>query len=284
MSKNCFLSHTFKSGVANKDTIISSLSWSSNDARGGKGYVGIVILSRIAPLQVVFGMPALANGEARAITLEFETFNLMAVYSPCTGYNKQKIKERAHFDDILKSYTAKLYQKSAKPIIIAGDLNVNPRPEDYHRHAFAHMAKLKKTSGIEYDPGCSPQEVGDYYDIIAQFAGVNVWEKLRQYDPYGMTWHPKFSSGARDHFLIGQRLDHFIASEEMLNGDCDLQIKKIKNYQGVGSSDHCPLVITLAMKRDTQEKATVDPILRNLVTHPDGTNAPIIIDESTGRQ
>ena len=70
----------------------------------------------------------------------------------------------------------------------------------------------------------------------------------------------------------------------MLNGDCDLQIKKIKNYQGVGSSDHCPLVITLAMKRDTQEKATVDPILRNLVTHPDGTNAPIIIDESTGRQ
>ena len=78
------------------------MSWSSNESRGGKGYAGIVVLSRVAPVKVVFGMPALVNGEARSITLEFETFNLLAVYSPCTGYNIQKIKERAHFDDILK--------------------------------------------------------------------------------------------------------------------------------------------------------------------------------------
>ena len=189
------------------------MSWSSNESRGGKGYAGIVVLSRVAPVKVVFGMPALVNGEARSITLEFETFNLLAVYSPCTGYNSQKIKERAHFDDILKSYIGKLYRTSKKPIILAGDLNVNPRAQDYHKSAFAHMARLKKQSGLEYDPGCSPQEIDAYYNTIARFDGVNVWEKLRQYDPYGMTWHPKFNSGTLNHFLIGQRLDHFVASK-----------------------------------------------------------------------
>ena len=257
------------------------ISWSSNESRGGKGYAGIVVLSRISPVKVAFGMPALVNGEARSITLEFETFNFMAVYSPCTGYNIQKIKERAHFDDILRSYTARLYRSSKKPIIIAGDLNVNPRAQDFHKNAFTHMAKLKKQSGLKDDPGCSPQEIDAYYNIIAQFAGVNVWEKLRQYDPHGMTWHPKFNSGAIDHFLVGQRLDHFIASEEMLNGICKLQIQGIKTYQGVGSSDHCPLVITLTKQINKHDPNEVDPILRSLVSNPDG---PTIVDVSTGRQ
>jgi hypothetical protein len=208
---------------------------------------------------------------------------MVAVYSPCTGYNEQKIKERAHFDDVLRAYIAKLYRNGAKPVIVTGDLNVNPRPEDFHKEAFAHMSKLKRTSGIEHDPGCSPQEIAAYYDIIAQFDGVNVWESLKRYDPNGMTWHPRFNSGSVNHFLVGQRLDHFVASSDMLNGNCDLQIQGIKNYQGVGSSDHCPLVITLGNKGTKHSRATSDPVIASLVPNPQA-HGPTIIDGSTGRQ
>ena len=258
------------------------MSWSSNSERGGKGYAGVVVLSRVAPVTVDFGMPALVSGEARVITIEFESFNLVAVYSPCTGYNIKKIKERAHFDDILSAYISKVYINTVKPVVLAGDLNVNPRPEDYHKNAFAHMAKIKQISGLEHDPGCSPQEIAAYQDIISQFAGVNVWEKLKQYDPAGMTWHPRFNSGSRDHFLVGQRLDHFVVSEELMDDSCELQVVSIKNFQGVGSSDHCPLVIKLAKRAKTIR--IDDPVIRKLIPGRTEEKGPVMTDGSTGRQ
>jgi hypothetical protein len=68
---------------------------------------------------------------------------------------------------------------NGKPIVLAGDLNVNPHDSDYHPNAFRHMAKQKDLNNAKYDPGCSPEERRAYTLICKEFAGVNTWERLR---------------------------------------------------------------------------------------------------------
>ena len=94
--------------------------------------------------------------------------------------------------------------------------------------------------------------------------------------------HPRFNTGSQDHFLVGQRLDHFVVSEELMDTTCELQVVAIKNFQGVGSSDHCPLVIKLAKRAKAAE--TDDPILRKLIPGRTEEKGPIMSDSVTGRQ
>ena len=77
-----------------------------------------------------------------------------------------------------------------------------------------------------------------------------------------MTWHPP-----PDQLGImgwGQRLDHFVTSNELLNGENRLAIASITNFRGVRSSDHNPLMITL--KRDSKNKQQANEIEKTIAS------------------
>ena len=87
------------------------------------------------------------------MTLNFQTYTLVAVYSPCTGYDNTKMRARKYFDTLLTKHMKDLQTKNRQKVLLTGDLNVNPRRQDSHPLAFVQCAKLKKQSGSTDDPG-----------------------------------------------------------------------------------------------------------------------------------
>ena len=53
--------------------------------------------------KVTHGVEELDDKEARVMTLRFETYTLVAVYSPCTGYDEIKMRARKKFDKLLST-------------------------------------------------------------------------------------------------------------------------------------------------------------------------------------
>jgi len=100
-----------------------------------------------------------------------------------------------------------------------------------------------------YEPGCHPDEIKAYNKTCASFEGTNVYEKLYPTDTKGQTWvSPDDPLGIKG---WGQRIDHVIASQEMLDGSGDVQIAdmKVPHY---GSSDHWPIVVTTRPKTEPE--------------------------------
>lgn len=72
---------SFDLALPNKD-LYPHTYWGSDPK---KGNAGTAILSKLKPISVVFGMPELEGQEGRMITLEFETYYLIATYVPNAG-------------------------------------------------------------------------------------------------------------------------------------------------------------------------------------------------------
>ena len=113
-----------------------SLSCSSDTAKGGAGYAGVLTLCKFRPLSTNFNLYNTPSDEARIITHEFPSFIHVSIYSPCTGYDAVKMQARVKFDCALSEHIAHFRAKTNKPIICAGDLNINPRRSDWHEKAF----------------------------------------------------------------------------------------------------------------------------------------------------
>ena len=88
-----------------------------------KGYSGTAIFARHAPLSVQYGLGIPEHdGEGRAITLEYEDFYLLCVYTPNAQRELARLEYRMAWEDALRTYMLELDAK--KPVIYCGDLNV----------------------------------------------------------------------------------------------------------------------------------------------------------------
>ena len=248
-----------------------TLSWSSSEVKGGAGYTGVMTLSRFRPISTTFGFKNVLSDEARVITHEFTSFVHVSVYSPCTGYDTIKMESRFKFDQDLSVHIANLQKDILKPVICSGDLNVNPRRQDWHEKAFATLYKLREASACEHHPGCSPRELKSYYDLLNTTKLSNAWEELYPYSTEGMTWHPP--SDPRGLKCWGQRLDHFLISPSFLNSKGKYNLVSMINMRGEGSSDHNALLLTLQLSGDIPSVFSLsahddmDILISNLDTH-----------------
>jgi exodeoxyribonuclease III len=263
------------------------MTWSENEHKGGAGYAGVTVLSKIAARSVRFGLQGVQDKEARVVTLEFENYTLVGAYSPCTGYEGEKMQARKVFDKALTKHVEHLREEKNRAVVLTGDLNVNPRVQDSHPNAFLQCAKLKLQSGLHEEPGCSLQEVGMYHNLVRKMRGVNAWERLKPNSTQGMTWHSARDRRAKT-YRTGQRIDHFVVAEEMMSGAHKWQVQDVKVFQGMGSSDHCPLLIQLehrsgekeAKKREQRRR---DVVVRALTPGLSTGKGPEMINTSTGR-
>ena len=88
-----------------------------------KGYSGTAVFTRVKPLAVTYGLGQEEHDkEGRVITLEFESFYLVTVYTPNSKDGLARLDYRMVWEDVFRAYLQELDAK--KPVVVCGDLNV----------------------------------------------------------------------------------------------------------------------------------------------------------------
>ena len=138
-----------------------------------KGYSGTAILARQQPLSVAFGMGSeLHDHEGRLITLEYEGFYLVTVYTPNSQRELTRLNYRMCWEEDFRMYLARLDEK--KPVIVCGDMNVahqeidlkNPKTNQ-NNAGFTPQERGKLTAEIEeYLRDCNVQELAILREIL----------------------------------------------------------------------------------------------------------------------
>ena len=105
-----------------------------------KGYSGTAVFTKEKPLSVTNGIGIEEHDqEGRVITLEFEDYFLVTVYTPNSKMELERLTYRMIWEDLFREYLKKLEQ--SKPVIVCGDLNVAHKeidlknPKSNHRNA-----------------------------------------------------------------------------------------------------------------------------------------------------
>ena len=88
-----------------------------------KGYSGTAIFTKKEPLNAFYGIGIEEHdNEGRVITLEFDNFYMVTVYTPNSKNELARLDYRMVWEDAFKEYLIELDKK--KPVIVCGDLNV----------------------------------------------------------------------------------------------------------------------------------------------------------------
>ena len=116
-----------------------------------KGYSGTVVVSKIEPINVTYGLGKEEHDkEGRIITLEFEKFYLVNCYTPNSKRELERLDYRMIWEDEVRSYLKEL--DKMKPVVYCGDLNVahneidlkNPS-SNHHNAGFTNEERAKMT-------------------------------------------------------------------------------------------------------------------------------------------
>ncbi len=186
-----------------------------------KGYSGTAVFTRRRPLKVSYGMGIDAHDqEGRLITLEFENFILVNVYTPNAQDQLARIDYRMQWEDDFHAYLKKLEEN--KPVILCGDLNVAKEEID-----------LKNPKTNRGNAGFSDQERGKIRDLLDD----GVIDTFRFFHPdktgaYSW-WSYRFNARKNN---AGWRIDYFLVSESLRPR---LLNSEILSY--IYGSDHCPV-------------------------------------------
>ena len=187
-----------------------------------KGYSGILVYSKIEPLNVTFGMGIEEHDhEGRMITLEYDDFYLVSVYVPNVKRDLSRLDYCMIWEDEFKDYVKKLEKK--KPVIICGDMNVAHEEID-----------IKNAKANRGNAGFTDEE----RDKMTKLLDSGFIDTYRYYNPDSeeYTWWSYIGKAREKN--IGWRIDYFLVSKDI--------IKKIKNtmiYTDIMGSDHCPIGI-----------------------------------------
>ena len=190
-----------------------------------KGYSGTAIFSKIEPLSVYYGIGIEEHDEeGRVITLEFERFYLVTVYTPNSKQELLRLPYRMIWEDAFKNHILNLEVK--KPTIICGDLNVAHKEID-----------LKNPKSNTKNPGFTIEE-RDKLSALLDNGFVDSYRYFYKDKTDAYTWW-SYRAAARTR-NIGWRIDYFLVSEKLTN-----ILKDSLIYDDVHGSDHCPVGIYL---------------------------------------
>ncbi len=190
-----------------------------------KGYSGTAIFSKKEPIQVTYGMGFPEHDmEGRVITLEFDAFYMVTVYTPNSQSELARIDYRMAWEDVFKSYLKGLEQ--SKPVIICGDLNVAYQEID-----------LKNPKTNRGNAGFSDEERGKFGKLIE----AGFVDTFRYFYPdlegaYSW-WSYRFKAREKN---AGWRIDYFLVSECLKK-----QLRTSEIHKDVLGSDHCPIMLEI---------------------------------------
>ncbi|EAG9745268.1 exodeoxyribonuclease III [Listeria monocytogenes] len=190
-----------------------------------KGYSGTAIFTKVEPLSVQYGLGIPEHDtEGRVITLEFEEFFMVTVYTPNSQAELKRLDYRMTFEDAILEYVKNL--DKTKPVVLCGDLNVAHEEID-----------LKKPKTNRKNAGFSDEERAKF----SAFLDAGFIDSFRYFypdltDAYSW-WSYRMNARARN---TGWRIDYFIVSERLKDKLVDAKI-----HADVLGSDHCPVELEL---------------------------------------
>lgn len=192
-----------------------------------KGYSGTAIFTKHKPLSVSYGVGEHeSQSEGRIITLEYENFYLVNVYTPNSQRDLARLPLRLQWEDELSDYLTQL--DKIKPVIYCGDLNV--------AHEEIDLKNPKSNIG---NSGFTLEERGKMSNLLSSgFVDSFRYLYPEQKDTY--TWW-SYMSKVRER-NIGWRIDYFILSNSIASNLIDSQI-----HCDVMGSDHCPVCIEVSL-------------------------------------
>lgn len=190
-----------------------------------KGYSGTAIFTKIKPLSVTYGLgDYMEDQEGRAITLEFESFYLVNVYTPNSQRDLARLSYRLEWEDHIRSYLADL--DKIKPVILCGDLNV--------AHQELDLKNYKTNKG---NSGFTNEE-REKMTRLLQAGFVDSFRYLYPEKEDVYTWW-SYMNKVRER-NIGWRIDYFIVSNRLSSSIFDSQA-----HTEIMGSDHCPVCLDI---------------------------------------
>lgn len=204
-----------------KDISIPGYKYYMNSALK-KGYSGTLIYTKKEPLSVHLGLlDGKYNDEGRAITLEFEDYYFITLYSPNSQQELKRLEFRLEYEKDLLAYLKTLN----KPIVLCGDLNVAHEEID-----------LKNPDTNHFNAGFSDEEREAFTNLLNS-GYVDTFRYIHK-DLIKYSWW-SYRMRAREKG-IGWRIDYFVVSEILKD-----KILKSDIFDGVLGSDHAPIILEL---------------------------------------
>lgn len=189
-----------------------------------KGYSGTAVFSKIKPVQVNYGMGVEEHDkEGRIISLEFDSFFLVNVYTPNSQRGLTRLKYRQKWDSDFLKYIKNLEKK--KPVVVCGDLNVAHKEID-----LKNPGSNRKNAGFtdEERAGFSKHLDSGFIDTFREF----------NQEPGNYTWWSYMFNARQNN--VGWRIDYFIISKKFRKN-----LEKAFILPKIMGSDHCPVGIII---------------------------------------
>ncbi|NLM42537.1 MAG: exodeoxyribonuclease III [Clostridiales bacterium] len=190
-----------------------------------KGYSGTAVFTKIKPLEVKYGIKMEEHDqEGRVITLEYDEFYLVNVYTPNSQRELARLDYRMKWEDDFRSYLMDL--DKVKPVILCGDLNVAHKEID-----------LKNPKSNRRNAGFTDEE----RDKLTKLLDSGFVDSFRFFYPDkegAYTWWSYMGNARAKN--VGWRIDYFIVSDRLKGKMEDAEI-----HSHVMGSDHCPVVLEL---------------------------------------
>jgi len=190
-----------------------------------KGYSGTAIFTKEKPLSVSYGLGIDEHDkEGRVITLEYDNFYIVTVYTPNSQNELARLPYRMEWEVAFKDYLKKL--EETKPVIACGDLNVAHKEID-----------LKNPATNRKNAGFSDEEREKFTELIQ----CGFIDTFRYFNPevtgaYSW-WSYRFNARKNN---AGWRIDYFIVSETLKEKLVSADIHK-----DIMGSDHCPVELVI---------------------------------------
>ncbi|WP_251555007.1 exodeoxyribonuclease III [Neobacillus muris] len=188
-----------------------------------KGYSGTAVFTKAEPLSVRYGVGSdETEEEGRIITLEYENFFLVNVYTPNSQRDLARLAYRLEWEDRILLHLQEL--DKVKPLILCGDLNVAHQEID-----------LKNPKSNVGNSGFTKEERGKMTTLL-EAGFVDSYRYVYPDKEGAYSWW-SYMNKVRER-NIGWRIDYFIISNRL----CEL-VQNVDIHSQVMGSDHCPVVL-----------------------------------------
>lgn len=192
-----------------------------------KGYSGVAVFSKHEPISVIKGI-GLIDEEGRVLTLEFEEYYLVTVYTPNSKRELDRLDFRhQEWDKQFLEFVNNLN----KPVIFCGDLNVA------HQEIDLKNAQANKTTNTKPGNCGFTDEERESFDKILEAKYIDTFRYLYPNEEKYSWWAYMFKSRERN---AGWRLDYFCIHDSLKH-----KIKNADILTEVLGSDHCPVLLEL---------------------------------------
>ena len=189
-----------------------------------KGYSGTAIYTKHQPLSVSYGMGVEEHDhEGRVITLEYEKFYLITVYTPNSQTELRRLDYRMTWEVDFRKFLKNLDAK--KPVIVCGDMNVAHEEID-----------IKNPKGNRKNAGFTDEE----REKMTELLNDGFTDTFRYKYPEQVTyswWSYRFKAREKN---AGWRIDYFLVSDRL-----QANIDDAKIHTDIMGSDHCPVELDL---------------------------------------